>query len=80
MSSNFEKELATYAANFPELQQNTGKFVLIKSDNIEGIFDTYSDALKFGYERFKLERFLVKQIAPSEKVQYFTRDISPACL
>lgn len=80
MASNFEKELATYTAKLPELQQQSGKFVLIKGDNVEGVFDSYSDALKFGYERFKLDPFLVKQIAPSERILYFTRDLETACL
>lgn len=79
MSSNFEKELATYAAKFPELQQQSGKFVLIKGDNVEGIFDSYADALKFGYEKFKLEAFLVRQIAAVESVLYFTRDLVSEC-
>lgn len=80
MNGNFKKELAAYAAKLSELQQHSGKFVLIKEDKIEGVFDSYADALKFGYDRFKLEPFLVKQIAPSERVLFFTRELSSACL
>ena len=72
----FEKELATYAANMPSLQPHSGKFVLIKGEQVVSIFDTYADALKVGYERFKLEPFLVKQIAPAERVLQFTRDLA----
>jgi len=79
MTSNFEKELAAYAAKLPELRQKTGKFVLIKGESIEGVFDTYSDALTFGYEKFKLDPFLVKQIEAVERVLNFTRHIAAEC-
>lgn len=80
MAKTLEKELATYTAKLPDLQDKSGKYVLIKGDAIEGVYDSYSDALKFGYERFKLEPFLVKQIAPDERVLHFTRDLATACL
>jgi hypothetical protein len=57
-----QKEVATYNAKLPELIGSIGKFVLIKGDRVEGIYDTYADALKVGYERFKLSPFMVKQI------------------
>lgn len=78
--AELERELATYEQRLPELQASSGKFVLIKGDGIEGIFDTYADALNVGYQKFKLERFLVKQIGLSEKVLYFSRDLATACL
>ena len=77
--STLQTELSTYASKMPELQKNEGKFVLIKGEKVEGIFDTYSDALKVGYERFKLESFLVKQIAAIERIAHFTRDIELEC-
>ena len=78
--ATFDRELATYARKLPELQVNTGKFVLIKDDDIEGVYDTYADALRAGYEKHKLDRFLVKQIAPAESIHQFSRDLVPACL
>lgn len=77
--ANFERELSTYSEKLPELKVHTGKYVLIKADSIEGIFDSYSDALKAGYTKFKLDSFLVKQIAPIEAVHYFTRDLEAVC-
>jgi len=74
--STFDKELQTYAEKLPELQKDSGRYVLIHNGNVEGIFDTYADALKMGYEKFKLERFLVKQIEATEKVMSFTRDLA----
>jgi hypothetical protein len=73
MPAIFEKELVTHDEKLPEL------FVLIKGDKIDGIFDTYSDALKIGCVRFKLEPFSVKQIAPAEQILHFTRDVVSAC-
>jgi hypothetical protein len=74
-----QKEIETYNAKLPELLGSVGKFVLIKDGNIEGIYDTYADALKIGYERFKLESFMVKQIAPAEKIACFTRELDLSC-
>lgn len=74
-----EREMATYSQSLPTLQSNAGKYVLIKNDDIVGVYDTYADALKVGYERFRLEPFLVKQIAPEERVLQFTRELDVAC-
>lgn len=73
------KELATYQAKLPELLGSVGKFALVKGDEVVGVYDTYADALKIGYGRFKLEPFLVKQIAPSEKIHFFTRELDLEC-
>jgi hypothetical protein len=71
------KELATYAAKLPSLLSQQGKYAVIKGDEIAGIFDTYSDALKFGYERFSIDQFLVKQISATERVSYISRHVQP---
>ncbi len=78
--ATLDKELATYNSKLPELKVHSGKFVVIKDDSVEGVFDTYGDALKFGYDRFKLEPFLVKQISATEQVLQFSRDLSAVCL
>ena len=72
-------EIETYNAKLPELLGSVGKFVLIKGNQIEGIYDTYADALKIGYERFQLEPFLVKQIAPVDQIHFFTRELDLEC-
>jgi hypothetical protein len=74
-----EKELLTYTQKLPSLLAQQGKYVLIHGEDIIGVYDSYEDALKFGYDRFKLEPFLVKQIAPAERVSFFTRDLGTAC-
>lgn len=79
-NERLQKELATYEAHKQELVgQGEGQFVLIQDDKVVGIYATYGDALKVGYEKFKLDTpFLVKQISAIERVQFFTRDLS-AC-
>jgi hypothetical protein len=72
-----EKELATYQAKLPELHDQEGKFALIAGDKLIDCFGTYEDALKAGYQLFKLEPFLVKQIHASERMQFITRLIDP---
>lgn len=70
-----EKEIQTYDRELPSLLDNMGKFVLIHGDDVVDIFVAYEDALKAGYERFKLEPFLVKRIESPETIQYFSRPL-----
>ncbi len=72
-----EKELETYKSKLPELTASEGKFVLIRGDQVIGIFDTYADAIKEGYEKFELAPFLVKQIQAIERVQFISRFVDP---
>jgi hypothetical protein len=72
-----EAELATYHAKLPELKADEGKFVLIHGTEVAGIFTSWEDALKIGYEKFKLDPFLVKQIQMIEQAQFVTRFVEP---
>lgn len=74
-----DKELETYNANLPSLIKDRGKFALIKGDSVVDIFDTYGDAMKRGYEKFKLEPFLVKRIMPPEQTLFVSRNVTPSC-
>ncbi len=73
--ATLEKEVETYNRLLPSLLNQVGKFALIKGDQLVETFDTYQDAMKRGYSEFKLEPFMVKQIAPAERLAYFTRDL-----
>lgn len=73
--TTLEQEVKTYNRLLPTLLPKVGKFVLIKGDKLVDTFDSYQDAMKHGYAEFKLEPFMVKQIAPAERVAYFTRDL-----
>jgi len=70
-----EKEIETYKRKLPELATEDGKFVVIQGDAILGVYTTYEDALKVGYERCKLEPFLVKKIDTLERGLFFTRNL-----
>lgn len=77
--ANLEIELKAYKEKLPTLLGQIGKYALLKGTEVVGVYDTYEDALKFGYEKFQLEPFLVKRIAPAEQISYFTRDFATAC-
>lgn len=68
-----EIELETYHRKLSELLEDSGKFVLIHGNEVNGIFVAYEDAIKEGYEKFGLEPFLVKKIEDQEEVQFITR-------
>lgn len=76
--SNLKQEIQTYNNALPTLLVSVGKFVLIKGPDVVGTYETYEDALKVGFDRFGLDAFLVKRIAPAEQVSFFTRDFA-AC-
>ncbi len=71
------KEIETYERELPDLLGDDGRFALIQGEAVAGIYDTYEDALRVGYEKFGLNPFLVKQIQPAEQVQSFTRAVEP---
>lgn len=75
-----DTEIATYNAKLPTLIKQQGKFAVVKGDSIAGVFDSYGDALKDGYEKFGLEHFLVKQIMPAEQVSFISRHVIPCQL
>ncbi len=75
-----EKEIATYKSKLPELKQHEGKFVLISGEEVVDFFSTYEDAIKAGYQKFKLEPFLVKQVSTTEPVFFVSRNVVPVKL
>ena len=75
-----EKEIATYKNKLPELKQHEGKFVLISGEEVVDFFSTYEDAIKAGYQKFKLEPFLVKQVSTTEPVFFISRNVVPVKL
>lgn len=77
-AQTLERELKTYNEHLPDLMSQAGKYALVHDGKVEGTFDTYEDAIKVGYGKFKLAPFLVKQIAPGERMLSFTRDLKLA--
>jgi len=74
-----EKELETFKRELPNLLPMEGRFAVICGDKITGVYVSYEDALKVGYEKCGLNPFLVKKIQAVEQVQYFSRDLDFAC-
>jgi hypothetical protein len=80
--ASLDKELETYKAHLDVLLSDEGKFTLIQGEAVAGIFDTYGDALKQGYEQFGVDTpFLVKRIARTgQDVLFISRHVSPCLL
>ena len=58
-----EKEQSIFEQKLPELlKSHSGKFVLIKGNQVIGTYTAIDDALNIGYEKFKTEPFFVRQI------------------
>lgn len=72
-----EKEMETYHLKLPELKAEEGKFVVIHGEEVAGTYTSAEDAIKAGYERYKLEPFLVKQIKAVELAQFISRFVDP---
>ena len=74
-----ETELATYERLRPELladPEKVGKYVLIKGEELLGLFTTRSGALTRGYEQSLYEPFMVKQLLEVEPVYYLSRTLT----
>ena len=67
MTTGLQQEIATHERNKGEWSAHTGKFVLIKGDDVAGFYSTYEDAITEGYKRFQLNPFLVKQVSMIER-------------
>ena len=79
MAQTLEKELATYRRERQSLLEQAGKYVLISEDHVDGVWDTYQDAIKAGYAKFGLQPFLVKRIEAIDQVHFCARSIEPVC-
>ena len=63
MPTRLNLELRTFEAMRLELLGRAAeKFVIIKGDQLIGVFESPMEALKRGYERFGNQPFLVKQV------------------
>jgi len=64
------REFQTYRRELPQwlAEGREGKFVLIKGEEVIGLFEKEADALAVGRERYLLGPFLVQQIRSREPV------------
>lgn len=73
-------ELKTYQAKLPTLLGQQGKFVLIHGEEVDGVYETYAEAMNAGYAKHGLdEPFFVRKITPVEQVLHFSRPLDTAC-
>ena len=73
-----EKELETYERLKEQLLlESDGKYAVISGDALLGVYSTYDDALKIGYEKCSLNPFLVKKITAIEPINFFSRSLDP---
>jgi len=80
MADELKRELETYERKKADLLAQAGKFVVIKGDDVIGVYESYADALKIGYDKCGLNPFLVKRIQAVEPINLITRDLALPCL
>jgi hypothetical protein len=72
MAASLDRELETYAKHRDELLgKSAGQYALIHKDEVLGVYESKSDALKEGYRRLGNVPFLVKEIVPVESATTF---------
>jgi hypothetical protein len=70
------REVAVYDDNRERLlAEAAGRWVVIAEGKVQGLWDTYEDALKHGYDTVGLAPFLVKKVEAVEHAQLFTRNV-----
>lgn len=76
MDKTLETELRTYEQHRENLLGTAeGKFVLIRNEEIVGVYDSKMDAIAQGYQKFGNVPFLVKQIVKVETPQNFISNL-----
>lgn len=75
MYNSLDKEFQTFKKNHNDLsKKHLGKFVLIKGNEIIGIFEGEIEAIKEGAEKFKDCPFLVNEITNANfKINFLPR-------
>jgi len=79
MSTVLGKELETYRRVLPGLladPEKVGKYVLIRGDELFGVYPTQNEAIEAGYDRFGVVPLLAKQIVEREEPLFFPRMIN----
>jgi hypothetical protein len=70
------QELETFDAHRAELLgQALGKYALVHTDQIVGVFDTEADAIREGYRQFGNVPYLVKKITPVDIPERFASNL-----
>jgi len=78
MASSLERELIAFRRSRPDLLKdpaNRGLFALVHDDEVAGLYTSFDAGLAAGYDRFGLERFMVKEVVEHETPKYFPRGL-----
>jgi len=67
--SKLQKELEYFKANQKELvQKYEGKFIVIRNQSIQGIYNSEMEAYTEAQKKFELGTFIIQQCLPGEGV------------
>ncbi|MCI0703327.1 MAG: hypothetical protein L0241_19790 [Planctomycetia bacterium] len=57
-------EIETYYRELPRLLEEgeEGRYAVVKGNTVHRAWDTYRDALQYGYDKFGMEQFLVQVV------------------
>ncbi|OIN97877.1 hypothetical protein AUJ66_02040 [Candidatus Desantisbacteria bacterium CG1_02_38_46] len=76
VDEKLKKEFEFYKSQPEEWRkENQGNFVLIKDQKIQGIFESYTDALQEGVKLFSTEKFLIQQVGQEDIINYNTSSL-----
>jgi hypothetical protein len=68
MQSKLHKELSFYKENQSELvEKYQGKFVVIKDQEVKGVYDSKIEAYTEAQKKFELGSFLIQQVEAGEE-------------
>lgn len=71
-SSPLALELETFLAHRPNwMVTDQNRYVLIKGEDVIGLYDKQEEAFAEGYRRFRREAFMVQRIQESFDTYYF---------
>lgn len=72
-------ETKYFESKLPDLvKTDAGRFVLIKGEEVIGVFESQLDAIKVGYDRFRSEPFFVRRIVPVQQPLNFSNNFFQA--
>jgi hypothetical protein len=67
--SDLDRELDVYAAMKPDLERESlGRWVLIRQDRVEGIFDDFDSAATSAIDRFGRGPYLIRQVGAPDVI------------
>ena len=73
-----ETELQVYNDHLMELlgvdDVNAGKYIVIVGEVVDGPFDDYPEALRFGYRKYGPRPYLAKKIERVQSVMFIARE------